>query len=308
MDNENLLEYSLDLQLELTSLDLIQENKYCVIYLAGTPNGPRIIKKYKGGDSSLVRVESDALVFYHHLAQDEPNLIDSGEPLLKEDKNLLCIGFVEGDAFSAVLYKARKDYSLRDRSVRIMRILGNVLRTIYDRTQRPEDETSPFIFEYFSYCSARLEQIPLLGSTLFKGISSEAKALADDFRRSNIVPSFIHGDFVFKNIHVKDERVGLIDFANANPLSHPLNDIYNLRFALANMLLPREFKADLLAGFQAGLGSQNFTEIAQKFYYEYHRRRWLMLKLTSKTPADLIQGFRGLLSFAKPFTAEDKAV
>jgi aminoglycoside phosphotransferase (APT) family kinase protein len=150
--------------------------------------------------------------------------------------------------------------------------------------------------------------MPLLGSTLFKGMSSEAERLSNDFRLSNIVPSFIHGDFVFKNIHIKDERAGLIDFANANSLSHPLNDIYNLRFALANMLLPKKFKADLFAGFQDGLGSRDFTEIAQRFYYEYHRRRWLMLKLTSRNPADLIQGFRGLLSFAKPFTAEDKAV
>ncbi|MEI7448781.1 MAG: phosphotransferase [Desulfomonile sp.] len=308
MDDENRREYSLDLQLEITSLALIKENKYCVIYLAGTPDGPRIVKKYRGGDSSLVMVEADALGFYHHLAQDEPNLIDSGEPLLREDRNLLCIGFVEGDAFSEVLYKARKDDSLRDRSVRIMSILGNVIRTIYEKTQRPQEETSPFIFEYFNYCSTRLEQMPLLGPILFKGMSSEAERLSNDFRLSNIVPSFIHGDFVFKNIHIKDERVGLIDFANANSLSHPLNDIYNLRFALANMLLPKKFKADLLAGFYDGLGSTDFPEIAQWFYYEYHRRRWLMLKLSSRIPADLIQGLRGLLSFAKPFTAEDKAV
>lgn len=308
MDDDNRREYSLDLQLELTSLDLIKENKYCVIYLAGTPNGPRIIKKYKGGDSSLVSVEADALSFYHRLAQDQPNLIDSGEPLLRADRNLLCIGFVEGDAFSDFLYKARKDDSLRKQSVRIMRILGEVIRTIYEKTRRPQEETSPFIFEYINYCSTRLEQMPLLGSTLFKGMSSEAKELTDDYRGGNITPSFIHGDFVFKNIHIKDEMVGLIDFANANSLSHPLNDIYNLRFALANMLLPKGFKKDLLSSFQSGFGSHDFSEIAQEFYYEYHRRRWLMLKLTSRNPADLIQGFRGLLSFAKPFTDVEKAV
>lgn len=306
MDDENRREYSLDLHIELDSLDLIKENKYCVIYLAETPNGPRIVKKYKGEDTSLVRVEADALSFYHQLAKDELSLTDSGEPLLREDRNLLCIGFVQGDAFSDVLYRAQKDAVLRDRSVRIMRILGKVIRTIFERTQRPTDETSPFIFEYFNYCSARLEQIPLLGSTLFKGMSSQAERLANEFRGSRILPSFVHGDFVFKNIHVKDEKVGLIDFANANPLSHPLNDIYNLRFALANMLLSKTFKADLLAGFQAGLGSVDFSEIAQRFYYEYHRRRWLMLKLMSRNPSDLVQGLRGVLSFAKSFTDEDK--
>jgi aminoglycoside phosphotransferase (APT) family kinase protein len=119
-----------------------------------------------------------------------------------------------------------------------------------------------------------------------------------------VVPSFVHGDFVFKNMHVDGERIGLIDFANANPLSHPLNDIYNLHFALANMLVPQGFKDRLMASFREGWGNVTFPEIVHRFYYEYHRRRWLMLKLTSRSPRDLIQGIHGLVSFAKPFTVE----
>lgn len=308
MNDEHRREYSRDLGIELTSLDVIKENKYCAIYRAGTPDGPRIIKKYRGEDSRLVREEAEALKFYHQLARDEPNLLDSGEPVLQADRNLLCIGFVEGEAFSDVLYRTRKDSSLRTTCIRMMGILGDVIRTIYKKTQRRQDQTSPFIFEYFAYCSNRIEHMPLLGAALFRGLSSSGDEIANNLRSSNIVPSFVHGDFVFKNIHVKDEKVGLIDFANANPLSHPLNDIYNLRFALANMLLPKSFKNELLAGFHAELGPQDFPEAAHQFYYEYHRRRWLMLKLMSKSPSDLIQGFRGLLTFAKPFTVEDKAV
>jgi Ser/Thr protein kinase RdoA (MazF antagonist) len=302
MDEQTCIEYSQDLGIELKSLDLIKENKYCAIYLADTPDGARIVKKYKTGDPSLVRIEAEALRFYHLLAQDDANLIDSGEPLLREDKKLICIGFVEGEAFSDVLVRSRKDSDLRKRCVQWMRILGKIIRTIYDRTQSQE-ATSPFIFEYFDYCSARLEKIPIFGPIFFNGLSSEARELADEFRGSNDVPSFVHGDFVFKNIHVMDDRVGLIDFANANSCSHPLNDIYNLRFALANMLLPKRFKEDLLASFYEGLGSVEFSDIAHRFYYEYHRRRWLMLKLMSGSLSDLAQGFRGLASFAKPFDA-----
>jgi hypothetical protein len=301
MGNEKCSEYARDLGIEIGSLSLIKENKYCLIYLAATPDGSRIVKKYKAGDPSLVRIEAEALSFYHDLAESDPHLMDSGVPVLCEDKRLLGIGFIEGTPFNEVVYSARKNGSERERAVRIMRVLERLIRQIYDRTQRPQDVTSSFIFEYFNYCSTRLENLPLLGSLLFKKTSSEAKELADEFRFSKPVPSFIHGDLVFKNIHVKDELVGLIDFANANTCSHCLNDIYNLWFALANMVLPKSLKRNLLASFLAGFGPLDFPEIISRFYYEYHRRRWLMLKLTSRHPRDLVQGLRGLLTFARPF-------
>jgi hypothetical protein len=299
MNDNNRRQYSIDLDIDLKSLDLIKENKYCVIYVADTPHGRRIVKKYKGEDSSLVKIESDALTFYHELAQNDSDLMDSGAPLLREDKNLLCIGFIEGDAFSDVLYRARKDEVVRNSSIRLMRILGRVIRTIYDTTRKPEEKTSPFIFEYFYYCSNRLHKMPILGDIFFKKMSEDSIEIAGEFERSNIEPSFIHGDLVFKNIHVKGERLGLIDFANANSLSHPLNDICNLRFALANMMIPKSFKTELLEGFYLGMGKLDFPQSVKRFYYEYHRRRWLMLKLTSRNPVDFMQGVRGLLTFAR---------
>lgn len=308
MNGQITLEFSRALRLDLTSLDLIKENKYCLIYQAGTLEGPRIIKKYKGDDPSLVKLEAEALRFYHSTAKDDPRLMDSGEPILREDMNLLCVGFVEGEPFSEALYRARTDKSFRRVCVRLMKILGTVIGKIYETTQRPCEETSPFIFEYFDYSSTRLEQMPVLGSILFKGLKAEASELAETFRSSGVTPSFVHGDFVFKNMHVKDERIGLIDFANSNTHSHPLNDIYNLRFALANMILPRVFKEELLSAFYDGLGSLTFPEIADRFYYEYHRRRWLMLKLRSRSPGDIAQGFRGLMTFARPFNTGDTAV
>lgn len=304
MDDSIRQEFSQDLGFDLTALSFIQENKYCAIYLADTPAGRRIVKKYKGEDTHLAKEEAKALNYYHQLAGSDPELLDSGEALLQEDSNLLAIGFIEGDEFSSVLYRARKSPSERSRSVRLMRILGRIVRGIRESTQVPDAETSPFIFEYFAYCSGRLAQMTILGPLLFRDLGAEAQSLADSFRSSGVVPSFIHGDFVFKNILVRDEQVGLIDFANSNPLSHPLNDIYNMRFALANMLLPPDFKADLMSGFREGLGPVSFPEIAHHFYYEYHRRRWLMLKLSARSPKDRIEGFRGILTFGGPFTRE----
>jgi len=307
MDVQKCSEYSQDLGIDLTSLDLIQENKYCTIYLGGTSSGPCIIKKYKGVETELVKAEAEALSLYHGLAQDEPTLIDSGPPRLRRDRNLLCIGFVDGDPFNAVLYRAPRDKALSRQCVTLMVTLGKTLRKLYENTRRPREQTSPFLFDYVEYASTRLEQLPVLGALLFRKAVTEARDLSDAFRATAPDPSFVHGDLVFKNIHVKDERLGLIDFANANPLSHPLNDIYNLRFALANMLIPKKFKTDLLDGFRQGLGDLNFPEMAHRFYYEYHRRRWLMLKLNSRNPSDVMQGFRGLVTFAKPFRQGGKA-
>ena len=98
--------------------------------------------------------------------------------------------------------------------------------------------------------------------------------------------------------------MGLIDFANTNPRSHTLNDFYNLKMALANMMLGRAFKRDLMAAFRLGLGDLSFPPVAHQFYYEYHRRRWLMLKTRAKSPAAWAEAVRGLVGFARPFKAE----
>jgi hypothetical protein len=304
MKTELIRQYSDDLGVPVESLSLIKENKYCLIYRAESRGSPCIIKRYKGVDSSLAEEEARALEFYHQVAKDDPDLIDSGEVLCKPSRNLLRIGFVEGQPFSDALYRARGSAAMQERAVHIMKILGRLLNRIYALTCLPGAGTSPFMFEYLEYCSQRLEAVPLLGRACFRGLGEGARGLVLALQKSSLTPSFAHGDFVFKNIHVLDDRVGLIDFANANPRSHLLNDVYNLRFALHNMVLSADFKRELAASFREGLGALSFPGIAREFYYEYHRRRWLMLKLTSRNPKDVLQGIRGFLKFAGPFTPE----
>ncbi|MCP4575661.1 MAG: hypothetical protein GY846_05195 [Deltaproteobacteria bacterium] len=301
MENLTKEQFSQDLEMALTRLDIIQENKYCHIYRSECDGQSVIIKKYKGDDSSLIEAEAKALNFYHHIAKDNPDLIDSKAIKLTAEKNILCIGFVEGECFSDVLYRGRKDRGIREQSIRIMGILGRLMRGLYEMTQSPGVETSPFIFEYSQHTSRQLASIPIFGFLLFRGIGKETAQLSESFKTARVTPSFTHGDFVFRNIHVDGERVGLIDLANTISRSHTLNDVYNLNFALNNMILPKEFKAELWSAFQNGIKPLAFPEIAHHFYYEYHRRRWLMLKIRSRNPKDQMQAFRGLFGFARSF-------
>lgn len=290
-------QFSCHLGLDLQSLSFIKENAYCSIYRAVTDGQPIIIKHYKGEDPHLAEAEAKALDFYHQVAKDDPNLIDSRAIHFNPERNLLCIQYVDGECFSDFLYRRRNSPDLQPRAIRIMGILGDLLRRFYELTQTPGAETAPFIFEYFEYCSRRLERLPMFGPLLFSGYVAQAERLAEDFRAAKVAPSFVHGDFVFKNIHVHGDRVGLIDFANTNPRSHVLNDVYNLYFALESMLLPEELKTVLWSSFCQGLRVPSFPEIAHQFYREYHRRRWLMLKLTSLQPRDWLQAVAGLLRF-----------
>ncbi|MDP8228906.1 MAG: phosphotransferase [Candidatus Electryoneaceae bacterium] len=293
------------LELPIRSLDLIKGNKYCYIFkAAGEDDKPFIIKQYKGDDPALVTAEAEALDRYYAIAKDDPRLINSRTLLLVPERNLLAIEFVSGEPFSEFLYRSRNNPELQQRAVRIMSVLGEFLRHLYELTVIPDGEPSPFLLEYITYCSERLEKLRILGKRLFGGSIESAVELWNGLLKAKVAPSFIHGDFVFLNIHVSGERVGLIDFANTNLHSHLLNDLYNMRLALDNMLLPESFKEMLLSALYDGLGDISFPVVAHRFYYEYHRRRWLMLKMMSNNPWHRIQAIRGLTSFAKPFDPE----
>ena len=283
----------------------IKENAYCLIYRAGDAATPSIVKQYKGADASLARQEAEALDFYHEIARDDPDLTDSRCLEFDADANLLQIGFVEGLTFTRLLYRARRCERARRQAVHAMGVLGRLMRQLNQRTRIANGATTPFMYEYIQHCSKRLSGFPILGRALFRNARAEADELWRDLQACGVEPSFIHGDLVFRNIHVDDDgRVGLIDFANALPDSHTLNDLYNLRLALDNMWLPRAFRRELWAAFEAGLAPLTFPEAAHRFYFEYHRRRWLMLKIGSRNPWWWTQAARGLATFARPFPQE----
>ena len=281
------------------SLVLIKENAYCKIFLAVVKGEKQIIKIYKGNDPALAIQEANAANLIYEITSKTGDMLDSHSISIDEVSNIIHLSFVPGDCFVKYLYRARGDKDVQQLCIKLIKTLGRFLRDLHLQTRVDCGSTDPFMFEYIRFCSANLEKLPLIGGFFFKGIKNNADLLVKELQESGLAPSYIHGDFVFRNMHVSDGKIGLIDFANAIPLSHTLNDVYNLRIALGNMWLPKSFKKELMKALEDGMGDLKFPEIAHRFYFEYHRRRWLMLKLKSKNPWSLFQAFRGLMSLAR---------
>ena len=156
-------------ELPIRSLDLIKENKYCYIFKAATDDDKLfIIKQYKGDDPAIVTAEAEALDRYYAIVKNDPRLINSRVLMLVPDKNLLAIEFVPGEPFSEFLYRSRNNPDLQERSIRIMSVLGELLRHLYELTVIPDGEPSPFLLEYISYCSERLEEMVAAGELLLR--------------------------------------------------------------------------------------------------------------------------------------------
>jgi hypothetical protein len=288
------------LGLAVTDLQPIQTNAYCAIYRARTPEGLIIIKEYALGQGHLAAAEAQALQLYHEIAAGDPDLLDSGVPRLSSDRRVLGIGFVPGERLTEVIRRGRHDAVARGQAGRAMAVLARLLERLRERTAVAGGEASPFLHEYLRYCSERLAHVPLAGRWLFARGPAEAESLWDGLRQCGLPTSFAHGDFVCRNLHVSGDRVGVIDFANANSSSHVLNDLCNLRFALLNMRLSTPYRQELWAPMAGLLEVARFPLAARRFYHEYHRRRWLMLKLGARNPLEWLQALRGLLLFARP--------
>lgn len=279
---------------------LIQENKYCRIWWALEADRRIIVKTYRGADPALARQEADALELYHRIVASDPAFIDSRCLGFDEGRNLLRIAFVEGRCLTELLYAGRKDDGARRRAIAAMGLLGRFSRRLWDETRSEATAPTPFLLEYLEHCSRRLEALPVFGRLCFAGAREEARVLWKELVASGEASSYCHGDMVFRNVHVHEDRVGLIDFANALPASHVLNDAYNLRLALANTWLAPRYKAELWKAYEEALHMERFSEAAHRFYFEYHRRRWLQLKLWAFRPWPCMQALRAMLTFARP--------
>jgi tRNA A-37 threonylcarbamoyl transferase component Bud32 len=263
-----------------------------------------IIKKYKKHCSVSVQMESWALDFYHEIAKDFGEIIDCRTVKLNPDKDMLCMSLMEGENFADILFRSQKDEKSAQRALKTMTALGNFLRRLYNKTCTSKLETSVAVYENMDYFSRQLESIPLIGPLFFHECGACAKDISETFRRSNLPPSFAHGNLVCENILVDGDRLGLVNFSAANFKSHILDDVYNMRFSLANMTLPRSFKKALLDAFYREIDTLRFPSAAHRFYYEYHRRRWLLQKIKNHNPLSWVQATTGLIGYAEPFRQE----
>jgi len=289
------------LGMELDRVSFIQANAYCRIYRAETGGRRVIVKQYRDGAAGQAMDEARAVDLYHEVAAGVHGLTDGRTLAANEAQGVICEEFVEGERMTEVVRRGARDAQDAGKAVRLMSALGALLARLRRRTARPGLPPAAFHFEYMAYCSRRLQDAPLAGALLFRGARASAERLSDAYRASGEAPSFAHGDFVFRNIHVDGERLGLIDFANAVFASHTLNDAYNLNTALAHATAPGAYQRKLREAFVEGLGGQAFSEAAHEFFYEYHRRRWLMLKLRTRNPLRWAQAARALAVFARPY-------
>ncbi|MBT3286166.1 MAG: phosphotransferase [Victivallales bacterium] len=292
------------LGLPITDLRIIQRNQYCAIYRGLLADGDRcIVKTYFGSDPELARIETQAADFYRDVVVGLPEVHPGGALAFVPEANILALRFVPGTCFTDAVYAAVRHPAERPRILTATRRLGEILRQLYDASQT-QAAIDPFMGEYASHASGRLERLPWPLRRLFAGSQANALALWAAWQADEPVVSFCHGDCTFRNLHLDGGTIGLIDFANARWNSHILNDCYNFRLAAQNMFLPRSFRDDILTALVAGMGDVRFPESTHHFFHEYHRRRWLMLKLTARNPWAWFQACRALATFAHPFHPE----
>lgn len=287
----------------ITEVSLIDENKYCGIYLAKRSVGPAIFKIYKTDDAKLVTLEAEGIRIYHELASTFDNMMDSDVFAFSAEEKIVGITFVPGERFADRLHRVAKVQQQWEPAAMIMKQLGEFLKKMRTNTMLSDEPLDPFHFEYIRYCSKRLNGLPILGKKLFRNAQQEAESLISMIESASFFPSMAHGDFVFRNIHVEDQKVGVIDFANTLKSSHTLNDVFNLWQGLQNMLLPKPMKLLLWEAFQDGMGSHDFSDSEQHFFHEFHRRRWLMLNLKTRDPRRWARVLIANKSFARPWAS-----
>lgn len=303
MTQNEVAPYAQALNIELTRLSPIQRNKYCAIGKGTLRDGSLcIIKDYGNSDPALAKQEAEALVFYQTISAGTPGLKSCGLLAYNEAENLLAISFMPGKSYTRFVYASIFSRTQRELALKHANTLGTLLRSLYLRGPSTSDQQlGDFMREYMQHATSRLEKIPLLGHFIFRNNSPSVEELLTAVHASGERPSFCHGDCVPRNAHTDEQGIGLIDWANTSETSHILNDVYNLRTAIQNMGLSRTYKRQIMSALADGLGDIAFDIRLHRFFYEYHRRRWLMLKLYAKRPWPWLQALRGLLTFASPF-------
>ena len=300
---DRLAEYAEALSLKLVAMHPIQRNKYCAIGRGVLDNGRScVVKDYMDSDPKLARMEAEALEFYDGICNDTPGLKTCRLLAYNADRNMLAMSFMEGSSYTRFVYRGVYSAKRRILALEHTRALGRLLREIYQRRHSPENAFGEFMQEYMLYASGRLAKVLLLGPRLLGPELPSTGTLFEEARTCGEATSFCHGDCVPRNAHADDQGLGLIDWANTSANSHILNDLYNFRTATYNMFLTPGYRKQLLEALSDGLGDLVFDMRLHRFFYEYHRRRWLMLKLYAKRPWPWLQALRAILTFAKPFS------
>lgn len=300
---DRLTHYAQTLKLDLSAIQLIQRNKYCAIGRGILRDGHHcIIKDYGDSDPELARLEAEALDFYDDICRNTTGLKPCRLLAYNPQQNILAMSFMDGSSYTRLVYRALVIPHKRPQALAHAHALGTLLRELYQRRHHPDIPMGDFMREYLDYVSNRLARVPLLGPALLGKTLPSTETLFHAAQDCGEPTSFCHGDCVPRNAHADDHAVGLVDWANTRHDSHILNDCYNFLIAAHNMFLAPRYRHQLMQALSDGLGPLCFDVRLHRFFYEYHRRRWLMLKLYARNPGAWLQAMRGMLTFARPFS------
>lgn len=271
------LEERLDRRLD--ALVPIRENRTCWIYRARAAGEDLVVKQYKHHARQLCAREAQALRLYSELCRGLDQLLPSELRALNERTGTLSTTFIEGELMSSALRRCWWSRRERSRCRYALQRVSELLQRFWERT-RSECAPSSFLEKYLVHTSEQLEGMPIYGA-LFDGYVRSARQLYQDLKEAGDRTSLSHGDLVCANLVLCGDRVGVIDFANANPESHPLDDVYNMQVTLENLFhLPVSLRRELCAAISSGLNIGSTDPRTRTFYWEYHKRRWLHLQLS----------------------------
>lgn len=270
------LEERLDMRLD--SLVPVRENRLCWIFRGRAHGEPVIVRQYKRECREGALREARAVERYGEACESVPSLLPLRVLASNQEEGTLCINLIEGellsDAMRRPLTRARREAVLA-----AVGDLGRLLARLRELTVTAH-EPSSFLEEYLLYTSHRLASVPLLGPVLFGDAASDATRLFEELRQAGEPSSLSHGDLVFANMIFDGRSLGLIDFTNANFESHTLDDLYTFQVTCDNLWhLSSSVRFDLSNALRAGLGRMTFDSRTHRFYWEYHRRRWLTINL-----------------------------
>lgn len=270
------LEERLDLRLD--SLSLLRENRSCWIYRGSSAGETVVVKQYKHHARNLCEREARALGLYSQICSVSSHLLRSEVRALNAQTGSLCVTFIEGDLMSDVLRARAWSRREQRRCGLALERVSELLLQLRERT-RSDNAPSPFLEEYLVHASRHLERTPGL-RRLFAGYVASARRLYEELKDAAEETSLSHGDLVCANLILCGDHVGVIDFANANPESHPLDDVYNMQVTLEHLLhLPRSVRHELSSAVAGALDLTSTDPRTRSFYWEYHKRRWLYLQL-----------------------------
>ncbi|MEX2670238.1 hypothetical protein [Candidatus Uabimicrobium amorphum] len=273
--------------LPLTNITFIKKNPYCSIYRAQLHKEIVFVKHYIQQQETLVPNEAKSIELYQKITHGENIWSECTVIECDPPKGLLVVSFVPGDSLSRCIYSCKNKPQLLQNVVS----LGKLLGSLYNETKR-EGTIDPFFYEYIEYCQQKLQNIHGIPGCL----SKRYHLLPVEKVKENCI-SFSHGDFVPANIHLHNEKVGLIDFANSNDCSHIENDIMNFTIAINNMFIKSSLKKEILQAFHEGIGERTVFPQTKNLFRTFHYCRWIMLNIHSKNPFRLFNVWKNAQRF-----------